>query len=111
MSSKFPFDKKGFKHYFDYKYAKKVRPLYLTLRKMSAYRRDFDKTKYLSFLIRNDKLLEENNKIWENLSNSMKKMFDSEPVCNEKYIKIKIKFYEGKINTGFHGDKVPKEGS
>ena len=50
------------------------------LRKMSAYRRDFDKTKYLSFLIKNDKLLEENNKIWENLSNSMKIMFDSEPV-------------------------------
>ena len=41
----------------------------------------------------------------------MKKGFDSEPVYNEKYIKTKIKSYEGSINTDFHGDKVPKEGS
>ena len=41
----------------------------------------------------------------------MKKGFDSEPVYNEKYIKTKIKSYEGNINTDFHGDKVPKEGS
>ena len=28
-----------------------------------------------------------------------------------KHLKTKIKFYEGKINTNFHEDKVPKEGS
>ena len=38
----------------------------------------------------------------------MKKGFDSEPVYNEKYIKTKINSYEGKTNTSFHGDKVPK---
>ena len=41
----------------------------------------------------------------------MKKGFDGEPAYNEKYIKTKIKSYEGNINTDFHGDKVPKEGS
>ena len=30
---------------------------------------------------------------------------------NEKYIKTKLKYYEGKINTNFYGNKVPKEGS
>ena len=30
---------------------------------MSAYRRDFDETKYISFLIKDDKLLEKYNKI------------------------------------------------
>ena len=29
----------------------------------------------------------------------------------KKYLKTKIKSYEGDINTNFHGDKIPKEGS
>ena len=32
---------------------------------MSAYRTDFDGNKYLSFLIKDDELLEKYNKIWE----------------------------------------------
>ena len=39
------------------------------------------------------------------------KKFDSEPVYNEKYLKAKIKFYDGKINTKFHNNKTPKKGS
>ena len=36
---------------------------------------------------------------------------DSEPVYgdNDKYIKIKIKSYEDKINTNFLGKKIQKE--
>ena len=44
-------------------------------------------------------------------SNSLKKWFDSKPVYNEKYLKTKIKSYEGKINTNFHNNKIPKQGS
>ena len=39
----------------------------------------------------------------------LKKKFDSEPVYNEKYLKAKIKSYNGKINTNFHNSKIPKE--
>ena len=74
---------------------------------MSAYsRRDFDETKYVSFLIKHEELLENYNEIWDKVSNSMEKGFHSEPVYNEKYVKIKIKSYEEKI-TNFHGNKVP----
>ena len=31
---------------------------------MSAYRRDFNETKYISFLIKDDELLEKYNEIW-----------------------------------------------
>ena len=31
---------------------------------MIAYRRDFDETKYMSFLIKDDELLEKYNEIW-----------------------------------------------
>ena len=30
---------------------------------------------------------------------------------NEKYLKAKIKSYNGKINTNFHNNRIPKEGS
>ena len=81
------------------------------LPKMSAYRRDFDKTKCMSFLIKDEKLLEKYNEVWKKVSNIFKKEFDSNPVYNEKYIKTKIKSYNGKINTNFHNNKIPNEGS
>ena len=58
-----------------------------------AYRRDFDETKYKSFLIKDDELLENYNEIWERICNRIKKGFDSEPAFNEKYLKTKIKSY------------------
>ena len=61
-----------------------------------------------SFLIKDDELLEKYNEIWEKVSSSIKKGFDSEPIYNEKYPKNKIKSYEGKINTNFHNDRTPK---
>ena len=76
---------------------------------MSAYRRDFDETKYMSFLITDYELLEKYNKIWKKVKNTIDKEFDSDPVHNEKYLKAKIKSYNGKINTNFHNKKIPKE--
>ena len=40
--------------------------------KMSECRRDFDETKYMSFLIKDNELLEKYNKIWEKVKNSIK---------------------------------------
>ena len=78
---------------------------------MSAYRRDFDKTKYIIFLRKDDEFLEKYNEICEKVKNSTKKQFDSEPVYNEKYLKAKVKSYNWKINTNFHNNKISKEGS
>ena len=51
VSNKVPFNK-GFKYFIGYKDAKKIRPLCIFLPKMSAYRRDFNKTKCMPFLIK-----------------------------------------------------------
>ena len=48
-------------------------------------------TKYMSFLIKDDKLLEKYNEIWEKVKSIIKKEFASEPVYKEKYLKAKIK--------------------
>ena len=37
----------------------------------------------MSFLIKDDELLEKNHKIWNKVSNGIKKGCDSEPVYNE----------------------------
>ena len=78
---------------------------------MSAYRRDFDETQYMSFFITDAELLEKCNEIWKIVENGIRKEFDSEPVYNEKYVKAKIKSNNGKINTNFHNKKIPREGS
>ena len=51
-SSQIAFGKKGSKYFVGYKDVKKVRPAWIMLPKMSAYRRDFDEIKYTSFLIK-----------------------------------------------------------
>ena len=66
---------------------------------MSAYRKDFDKTKYMSFFDKNDEVLEKYNEIWEKVKNITKKEFDSGPVFNEKYLKAKT------------NNKIPQESS
>ena len=89
VSNKISFGKNDSKYFICYKDAKKVRPLCLP--KMSAYRRrDLDKTKCMSFLIKYEKLLEKYNEIWKKVSNIIKKEFDSSPIYNEKYIKTKL---------------------
>ena len=82
---------------------------------MRTYRRDFDETKYVSFLTKYGSflcvLLEKYDEIQEKVRNSVKKEFNSEPVYNKKYVRTKIKPYKGKFNINFRNDKIPKEGS
>ena len=50
VSNKVPFGKKGFKSFIECKNEyEKVTPLCINLQKMSAYRRDFNETQYMSF--------------------------------------------------------------
>ena len=53
---------------------------------ISTFRKDFDETKYMSFLIKDDELLDKYNEIWEKVKSNLKKEFDSEPVYNQKNI-------------------------
>ena len=76
---------------------------------MCTYRRDFEESKYMPFLIKNEELLEIYSNIWDNVSNSIKKRFYCEPLYNEKYLKTKIKSYDGNLNTKFYSDKIPKK--
>lgn len=43
------------------------------------------------------------------MSNITEKSFDSQAIFENKYLKVKLKYYEGKNNTFFIYKKVPKE--
>ena len=51
------------------------------------------------------------NEIWRKVCNIIKQEFDSKPVYNGKYLKFKLKSYNGRINTNFYNNKIPKESS
>ena len=50
-------------------------------------------------------MLEKYNKIWKSVSSIVEREF----YC-KKYLKTKIKSYNGKFNTHFYKNKIPKEG-
>ena len=54
VSNKVSFGENGFKYFIGYKDDNKIRPLCIYLPKMSAYRKNFNETKYMSFLIKYD---------------------------------------------------------
>ena len=58
VSNEVLFGKKGFKYFIGYKDAKKIKILCIFLPKITAYRIGFDDSKYTSFLIKDDELLE-----------------------------------------------------
>ena len=89
VSNKASFGKKSFKYFIGYKDAKKIRPLCLFLPKMCAYRREFDETKYIFFLIKENRLSEKCNETWEKVKNSIKKEFDSDLYTMKNIQKLK----------------------
>ena len=70
-----------------------------------------DNAEAMSFLVQNEELLEKCNKIWDKVSNIMKKGFGSEPVYGNKYFKVKTKCYNNKMNIIFHDSNVPTDRS
>lgn len=61
----------------------------------------------MSLLIKNDVLLEKYNELWDKVSKAI--LLKTEPVYKEKYLRTKIKPYEGKISSNFYD--IPKEDS
>ena len=86
-------------YFIGYSDPKKNRPLCIFLSKTSLYRRNFVKPKCFFISIKDEKLLKRYNKIWKKASNIVCKEFDSKSLYNKKYLKIKIKSYNGKIIT------------
>ena len=98
VSNKVSFGKKGFKYFIGYKNVKKLDLCVYFSQKWVHIEKTLMKLN-MSFLIKDNELLEKYNEIWEKAKDSLKREFDSKPVYNKKYLKAKIKSYFGKIKT------------
>ena len=108
ISNEIYFGKKGFKCFIDYKDNENSKLLCRMLSKMSEYTKRLKVTKYMSFLIKDDELLETYGKIWNKVRIVLKKDLIVNQY-NKKYLKTKIKSYSGKVSINFHDDSIQKK--
>ena len=77
---------------------------------MSGYIKYFENGgKNMSFLIKNDRVLNKYNTIWDKIKETLNIKFHSMPVYHEKYIKAKVREFDGVIKTNFFGDEIPRK--
>ena len=66
-----------------------------------------DGGKNLSFLIKNDEVWEKYEEIWDVIKNKLGIKFHSDPIYEEKYLKAKVREFDGEIKTNFLGNGMP----
>ena len=77
---------------------------------MSGYIKYFENGgKNMSFLIKDDEVWDKYDKIWDVIKDKLGIKFHSEPVYEYKYLKAKLREFDGVIKTNFLGNDVPKE--
>ena len=62
-----------------------------------------------SFLIKDNEVWNKYDKIWEVIKDILGINFYSEPVYEYKYLKAKVREFDGVIKTNFLGNDMPKE--
>ena len=92
MSDKFKQNDDGFKYFIGYKEGEIVKPLCIILPQMTGYIKYFENGgKNMSFVIKDDDVLDKYNEIWDKIKGKLKVKFHSMPVYDEKYIKSKVR--------------------
>ena len=110
VSDKFKHSDDGFKYFIGYKEGEIVKPLCIILPQMTGYIKYFENGgKNMSFVIKDDDVLDKYNEIWDKIKETLSIKFHSMPVYDEKYIKAKVREFNGVIKTNFLGDKISKK--
>ena len=77
---------------------------------MIGYIKHFEnRGKNISFVIKDDDVLDEYNEIWDKIKEKLNIKFHSMPIYDEKYIKPKVRGFNVAIKTNFLGDEITKE--
>ena len=80
------------------------------LPQMSGYIKYFENAiKNMCFLIKDDEVWDKYDKIWDVIKNKLNIKFHSELVYENKYLKAKVREFNGIIKTNFLNNGVPKE--
>ena len=77
---------------------------------MNGYIKDFENgSKNMSFFIRHDEVLDKSNKIWNMIKEKLNIIFHSVPIYDKKYVKTKVREFDGVIKINFLDNGTPKE--
>ena len=77
---------------------------------MNAYIKYFKNGgKNTSLLIKNSEVWEQYEDIWNVFKNKLSIKFHSQPIYENKYLKVKVREFDGNIKANFFGNNLPKE--
>ena len=62
----------------------------------------------MSLLVKNSEVWEKYKDIWDVIKNKLRIKFHSEPIYENKYLKAKVREFDGSIKTNFLRNNVPK---
>ena len=110
VSGKFNHDNNGSRYFIGYQEGKIIKPLCIILSQMTGYIKYFEYGGMnMSFLIKNNEVWEKYKQIWCLIKNKLGIKFHSSPLHDKKYLKTKVKEYDGVIKSNFLGNDLPKE--
>ena len=103
VSNKFNHNANDFKYFIGYQEGDIVKSLCIILPQMSGYIKCFEyEGQNISFLIKDDKVQEKYKQIWDVIKNKLKIKFHGLPVYYKKYLKTKVREYEGMPKENIH---------
>ena len=106
---KFKHNNEGFKHFIGYLEGGIVKPLCIILPQISGYIKYLENGgKNMSFLINDDEVWDKCNKIWDVIKDKLGIKFHSKPVYEYKYLKVKVREFDGVIKKRFFGSWYAK---
>ena len=110
MSDKFRHSKEGYKYFIGYQEDEIIKPLCIILPQMNGYIKYFENgRKNMSLLIKNNEVWERYEDIWNVIKNKLNIKFHSQPIYENKYLKTKVREFDGDIKTNVLGNDLPKE--
>ena len=110
VSDKFKHNNYSFKYFIGYQEGEIGKPLCIILPQMSGYIKYFENGgKNMSFLIKDDEVWEKYEQIWDVIKNKLSIKFHSKPIYEQKYLKAKVREFDGVIKTNSLGNDRPKE--
>ena len=94
--------------YIGYQEGGIVKPLCIILPHKSEYIKYFENGgKNISILIKDVEVWEKYEKIWDVIKNELSIKLHSEPIYKQKYLKAKVREFDGAIKTNFLGNDMP----
>ena len=101
----------GFQYFIGYKEDEIVKPLCIILPQTSWCIKCCEKgEKNMSFVIKDENVLDIYNEIWSKIKKILNIKFHSISVYDKKYIKAKVREFNGLIKSNSLGNEIPKEG-